>query len=85
MPSFTKADIRRAIEAVEGAGKHVAAVDFPREGGFRLVIGPPGSLAPAVNEWDEVLAETRAWDEAIERAGLRADADRVRRGRKAAK
>ncbi|AQR60837.1 hypothetical protein BZG35_03580 [Brevundimonas sp. LM2] len=48
--------MRRAIEAVEAAGKTIAAVDFPREGGFRLVIGDPAALAPSsLNEWDEVL------------------------------
>ena len=33
--SFTAADIKRAIKAVEASGKQIAAVDFPREGGFR--------------------------------------------------
>lgn len=57
--SFTATDVRRAIEAVEKAGKHLAGVDFPPEGGFRVLIGEPQSPvvgAGAPNEWDEVLA-----------------------------
>lgn len=57
MPSFTAAEIKRAVLAVEKLGKIVTAIDFPREGGFRLVLGPPASPASAVNEWDEVLAD----------------------------
>lgn len=57
---FTAADVRRAVKAVESGGKSVAAVDFPREGGFRLLLGEPVQLdVPArigANEWDEVLA-----------------------------
>lgn len=57
---FTAADVRRAIKAAEAGGKSVAAVDFPKEGGFRLLLGEPVQLVlPARiggNEWDEVLA-----------------------------
>lgn len=57
---FTAADVKRALKAVEAGGKCVAAVDFPKEGGFRLLIGDPVALdLPArsgVNEWDDVLA-----------------------------
>lgn len=57
---FTEADIKRAIKAVESGGKSVAAVDFPKEGGFRVLIGEPvASPVPAgrgANEWDDVLA-----------------------------
>lgn len=57
---FTVADVRRAIKAVESGGRHVAAVDFPKEGGFRLLIGEPASIAlpgrSGANEWDDVLA-----------------------------
>jgi hypothetical protein len=57
---FTAADVRRAVKAVESGGKSVAAVDFPREGGFRLLLGEPVQLDVAarmgVNEWDDVLA-----------------------------
>jgi hypothetical protein len=56
---FTAADVRRAIKATEAGGKSVAAVDFPKEGGFRLLLGEPVQLdVPArtgANEWDEVL------------------------------
>ena len=57
---FTVADVRRAIKAVESGGHHVAAVDFPKEGGFRVLIGEPVSVAlplrSGANEWDDVLA-----------------------------
>jgi len=56
---FTAADVRRAVKAVESGGKSVAAVDFPREGGFRLLLGEPVLLDVAVrrgvNEGDYVL------------------------------
>lgn len=55
--SFTHADIRRAIAAVEAAGKSVGAVDFPPSGGFRIIIGAPSS-ATGRNEWDDVLEDT---------------------------
>lgn len=57
---FRAADIRRALRALESGGKSVAAVDFPAEGGFRVLLGEP--ISPSVprrsgeNEWDEVLA-----------------------------
>jgi hypothetical protein len=57
---FNAADLKRAIKAVKSGGEKVAAVDFPKHGGFRLLIGEPVSLdLPArsgENEWDEVLA-----------------------------
>lgn len=57
---FRAADVRRAVKAVESGGKSVAAVDFPPQGGFRLLLGAPIDCAlPAgsgANEWDEVLA-----------------------------
>lgn len=57
--AFLPADIRKALKAVESGDRKVCAVDFPPEGGFRLLIGEP--VAPAVarsggNEWDEVLS-----------------------------
>ena len=55
--SFTNAEIRRAVLAVEAAGKSVGAVDFPPSGGFRLIIGAPSS-ATERNEWDDVLEDT---------------------------
>jgi hypothetical protein len=58
--SFTSAEVRIAIKAVESVGKCIAAVDFPKEGGFRLLLGEPSEVAPirrsGANEWDEVLA-----------------------------
>ena len=53
--SFTHADIRRAIAAVESAGKSVGTIDFPPSGGFRIVIGEAAPLTEP-NEWDDVLA-----------------------------
>lgn len=52
--SFTQADIRRAVAAVEALGKSVGAIDFPPSGGFRIVIGEATPTA-APNEWDDVL------------------------------
>ena len=57
--TFLASDIRRAVRAIESAGKPVAAVDFLQDGGFRVLIGEPS--APTVlstgskNEWDSVL------------------------------
>ena len=57
---FTAADVRRAIKAAKAGGMSVAAVDFPREGGFRLLFGEPVHvdlpMRAGANEWDEVLA-----------------------------
>lgn len=54
---FTQADIDRAVRAMEKLGRAVAAIDFPAEGGFRLVLGEPQAVVkPGVNEWDEVLS-----------------------------
>lgn len=57
---FTAADVRRAIKAAESGGKSVAAVDFPKEGGFRLLLGEAIKLDVPLgsgrNEWDDVLA-----------------------------
>lgn len=61
MPSqkWTIAEVRRAVRAVEKAGKVVGAVDFPESGGFRILLGETGlfDISPpnASNEWDDVL------------------------------
>lgn len=59
--AFKATDVRRAIKAAEAGGKSVAAVDFPPQGGFRLLLGEPVALdLPArsgVNEWDDVLTQ----------------------------
>jgi hypothetical protein len=61
---FRQADIGRAIKAIEGAGKSVAAVEFLPEGGFRILIGDPAASADVVpNSWDEVLAPN-SWHDA---------------------
>ena len=57
---FTQADVARAIKTVESVGKCVRTVDFPPEGGFRLLLGQPedggDDRGSGRNEWDEVLA-----------------------------
>lgn len=57
---FTVADIRRAVKAVESGGKTVTAVDFPKEGGFRVLIAGPANddvrERSGGSDWDEVLA-----------------------------
>lgn len=57
--AFTAADIKRAVKAATSAGMPVAAIDFPLEGGFRLLLGDPTVLKlPNLggrNEWDDVL------------------------------
>lgn len=57
--AFTAADIKRAIGVVEKCGREIAAVDFPKEGGFRLLLGDRIEVAAAKatgqNEWDDVL------------------------------
>lgn len=55
---FTSADIRRAIKAAEAAGKNIAAIDFPREGGFWLLLvdpQPSNHRTSRKNEWGDVL------------------------------
>lgn len=58
--AFTAADIRRAVKAVRSTGERVAGVDFPAEGGFRVLVGEPMAaprpIEGGVNEWDAVLA-----------------------------
>lgn len=39
--TFSAPAIKRAIASVEKAGKSLAGVDFPPEGGFRLLFGEP--------------------------------------------
>ena len=57
--AFTAADIKRAVKAVRSAGAPVAGVDFPPEGGFRVLVGEPVEGPPparrGANEWDAVL------------------------------
>lgn len=59
--AFSLADIKRAVKALEAGGKSVAAVDFPKEGGFRVLLGDPVSLdvpsRSGKNEWDDVLPQ----------------------------
>ena len=53
--SFTHADVRRAVAAVETSGKLVGAIEFPPSGGFRIIIGEAAPMTEP-NEWDDVLA-----------------------------
>lgn len=59
--AFTAADIKRALGVLEKCGREVAAVDFPKEGGFRLVLGDrleiTAAKATGRNEWDDVLPQ----------------------------
>lgn len=55
--TFREADVRRAVRAVEAAGKEVAAVEIGGDGKIRIVVGKPSPPQSAGgNEWDEVLA-----------------------------
>lgn len=57
---WTAADLRRALKALKSGGESVAAVDFPKEGGFRVLLGRPVEIDVTAgsggNEWDDVLA-----------------------------
>ncbi|MFA4939603.1 hypothetical protein [Brevundimonas sp.] len=59
--AFSAADIKRAMVVMEKCGHQVAAVDFPKEGGFRLVLGERLDVDAAGrdrrNEWDDVLPQ----------------------------
>jgi hypothetical protein len=59
--AFSAADIKRAMSVMAKCGQQVAAVDFPKEGGFRLVLGDRMEAAAAGasgrNEWDDVLPQ----------------------------
>lgn len=59
--SFSRADLKRGIQAAREAGVPVAAIDFPKQGGFRILVGDPVRLETATlegaNEWDEVLRD----------------------------
>lgn len=53
--TFRESDVRRAVRAVEAAGKEVAAVEISAEGKIRIVVGKPGEQdSQAVNEWDAI-------------------------------
>lgn len=57
---FSRADLKRGIQAAKEAGVPVAAIDFPKHGGFRLLVGNPIQVdqqpLDGANEWDEVLS-----------------------------
>lgn len=53
--TFRESDLRRAVRAVEAAGKEVAAVEISADGKIRLVVGRPGTQQSIINPWDEVL------------------------------
>lgn len=56
--TFREADVRRAVRAVEAAGKQVAVVEISAEGRIRIVVGRPDRQGLAAkNEWDEVLGD----------------------------
>ena len=57
---WTVADVRRAMKAAKAGGEPLAAVDFPPQGGFRLLFGERIEIGLqnriGANEWDDVLA-----------------------------
>ena len=57
---WTVADVRRAMKAARAGGLPLAAVDFPPQGGFRLLFGERIDVdlktGSGANEWDDVLA-----------------------------
>lgn len=59
--AFTHADIQRAVKAAQQAGLSLAGIDFPPQGGFRLLLGEPFRLddreTGGTNEWDVVLPQ----------------------------
>lgn len=59
--TFTHADIQRAVKAARAAGLSVAGIDFPLQGGFRLLFGEPMRAdeqgTGGRNEWDVVLPQ----------------------------
>lgn len=52
--SFSKAQLRVAIETVRTAGLEIHAIEFPPDGGFKLVLNAD-AVASEINPWDEVL------------------------------
>jgi hypothetical protein len=54
--AFKEVDVKRAVKAVEAAGKPVRGVRFMADGGFEVVVGAPATAPEAeVNPWDKVL------------------------------
>lgn len=52
--TFRESDVRRAVRAVEAAGKEVAAVEIGGGGKIQIVIDKLGAQE-LINPWDEVL------------------------------
>lgn len=57
--TFSKANLRRGILAVEESGHTVHAIEFPPGGGFKLILAAEPDQAE-VNEWDVALGFTDA-------------------------
>jgi hypothetical protein len=56
--TFRESDLRRAVRAVEAAGKEVAAIEIGGDGKIRIVVCKPGEQELAArNEWDEDLCD----------------------------
>lgn len=57
---WTVADVRRALKAIRSGGESVAAVDFPRSGGFRILLGEPVEIevtgGSGANDEDQLRA-----------------------------
>ena len=56
--SFSKIVLRAAIETVQAAGFEIHAIEFPPDGGFKLVLMAEGAVEQS-NEWDVALGLQR--------------------------
>lgn len=58
--TFRESDVRRAVRAVQAAGKEITAVEIGGDGKIRIVLGKAGAQeSHALNEWDEVLDDAK--------------------------
>jgi len=55
--TFSKANLRRGILAVEESGHTIHAVEFSPAGGFKLILAVESEQAE-VNQWDVALGIT---------------------------
>lgn len=53
--TFREADVRRAVRAVESAGKRVSAVRINPQGGIEIVLSRSAAQEWTGNEWDDEL------------------------------
>jgi hypothetical protein len=59
--TFTKAQVARAVAAVEAGGKVVTGVDFPPEGGFRVLtadgLRPVDAERKGGDGWEDFMSD----------------------------